>query len=121
MKKVLAGAVAAAAIAVALSAPISANNAAVRIDDAGCFAFVPTESGGVGPLLFAPAGDHTVSTHGGITKLVCHFDIPAGDEPARATRAQGFLCGTFFGFTTDTKMVASPGGRATLTCMIKKN
>lgn len=125
MKKVLAGTIAAAAIAVALTAPTSANNAAVRIDDFGCGAFVPTENGGIGTPLVAAAGDHSVSTHGGITKLVCHFDIPAGDEPARATRADfgttGLLCGTNGGSTADWKLVATPGGRATLTCMVKKN
>lgn len=95
-----------------------AEQAATIIKDGGCFGFVPTASGGFGAFLFTPDGAHAVETSAGTQSLVCHFDIPAGLEPATATRAEGFGCGTYFGFTTESKMVATPGGRATLTCKV---
>ena len=62
---------------------------------------------------------HSVVTSSGNTSLVCKFDIPAAITPTdSARRAEGFLCGTYLGFTRDSKMVATPGGQATLTCKI---
>ncbi len=95
----------------------SANAANIN-KDFGCGGFVPSASGGFASFLVSFDGTHSVVTSSGVTSLVCHFDIPAGQEPAKATQASGFGCGTFLGFTTDSKMVASPGGRATLTCRI---
>lgn len=93
-------------------------NAAVVIDDSGCVGFVPTDTGGFGPFIFTPDGAHAVLTSSGVQILTCHFDVPDWAVPASATRASGFLCGTYFGTTNDTKMVASAGGRATLVCKV---
>lgn len=102
------------------SVPASAQsaNAANISKDFGCGGFVPTASGGFGSFLVSFDGTHSTTNSAGVTSLVCHFDIPAGQEPATATRAEGFLCGTFLGLTTNSKMVASPGGQATLTCKV---
>lgn len=116
-----ASAIALTGIASALSVPVLAqsDNAATITKDFGCGGFVPTEDGDFGSGLFSAEGSHSVATSSGNTKLVCHFDIPEGLEPARATHAEGFVCGTFLGLTTDSKMVATPGGTATLTCSVK--
>ena len=89
-----------------------APQAATVTKDFGCNGFVP---GGGG--LFTTES-HSVVTSSGVTSLICKFDIPAGGEPAKATHADGFRCNTFLGSTTESRMVASPGGNATLTCKI---
>jgi len=105
-------------VATAPPAISQSANAASISKDFGCGGFVPTDTGGFGSFLISFDGTHSVVTSSGVTSLICKFDIPAGQEPAKATHASGFGCGTFLGFTTDSKMVASPGGNATLTCKI---
>lgn len=107
-----------ASLPIAMPATAQSANAATITKDFGCGGFVPTASGGFGSGLISFDGTHSTTNSAGVTSLVCHFDIPAGQEPATATRAEGFLCGTFLGLTNDSKMVASPGGQATLTCKI---
>jgi len=84
MKKLLIGAVSAAALTLALQG-LAAADPAVRIDDVGCAGFVPTATGGFGTGLFSTDPNHAILTSSGIQKLVCHFDIPAGSEPDKAT------------------------------------
>jgi hypothetical protein len=92
---------------------------AVVVDDFGCGGFVPnpdTEDG-FPPLAFLSTTEsHAVLTKSGVNILTCHFDHLV-DLPY-ATGARGFLCGTVFGVTDDTKMIATPGGKATLVCKI---
>lgn len=107
-----------ATLSVHSSAFAQSENAATIIKDGCCFGFVPTDTGGFGAFIFSPDGAHAVLTSSGNQSLVCQFDIPEGLAPAKATQAEGFFCGTYFGLTNDTKMVATPGGRATLTCRI---
>ena len=101
-----------------MPAAAQSANAATISKDFGCGGFVPTATGGFGSFLVSFEGTQSVSNSAGVTTLICRFNIPAGQEPATATRASGFGCGTFLGFTTDSKMVATPGGEATLTCKI---
>ena len=101
-----------------VSAVAQSANAATITKDFGCGGFVPDANGNFASGL-TTLESHSVVTSSGNTKLVCHFDIPAGQEPAKATHAAGFGCNTFLGFTTDSKMVATPGGKATLTCSVK--
>lgn len=119
MKNLLALATLTVALAVTTAPPAFAQsaNAASIIKDVGCTGFVPTADGSFGSLLFS-TDMMAVSTSSGVSTLTCKFDIPAGSEPARATRASGFGCGTFLGGTTDSRMTASPGGNATITCRI---
>lgn len=85
-----------------------------------CGGFVPNPDGSPGyPLLTSDS--HSVANSGNQTTLSCHFTIPAGEAPTSATHSAGFLCGTFLGFTTDSKMTANPGGNAVLTCRINGN
>ena len=107
-----------ASMPLAMPASAQSDNAADISKDFGCGGFVPTATGGFGWRLFSRDGTHSTTNSAGVTSLVCQFDIPAGREPATATRAEGFRCGTFLGLTTDSKMVATPGGQATLTCKI---
>lgn len=86
--------------------------------DLGCGGFVPTESGDVGAIIYTTESAVVVKGNGS-TSLSCHFDITPGMEPKVTTRASGFLCNTWLGSTYDSRMQASSGGNATLTCRIR--
>ena len=91
-----------------------ADPAAV-IDDFGCVGFVP--DGGDGSLgTLVTEESHAVVTGSGVSIVTCQFDhdIPID----QAYGAKGFICGTFDGLTTDTMMLATPGGKAVLVCKI---
>jgi hypothetical protein len=100
-------------------------NAAVVLKDfdhpSGCFFMMPNS---LVPL-FTTDEIHTTATSSGNVRLTCHFNIPEGFEPAKAVKASGFPCGIFLPsetvFTTNTEMVANPGGRATLKCQVRAN
>lgn len=85
-----------------------------------CSGFVPTEDGEFDPdALLTTTDSHQVKRGNWVT-VTCHFDIPEGLEPAKATRAYGVECTIpGYGPTTDTRMSASPGGRAVGTCRIR--
>jgi hypothetical protein len=117
----MAALVLATTVATAQPATAQSANAATITEDFICGGFVPTPTGGIGTVIFSTEGTHSVVTSSGVANLVCHFTIPASDVPATATRASGFACGTFLGGTNDSKMVASPGGYATLTCRVRPN
>ena len=123
MRELLSMAALVLATTVATAQPATAQtaNAATITEDFICGGFVPTPTGGIGTVIFSSEGTHSVVTSSGVANLVCHFTIPAADVPAKATRAAGFPCGTFLGLTTDSKMVASPSGDATLICRVPKN
>jgi hypothetical protein len=96
---------------VAISSQVAQADPAAVIDEFGCGGFVPDDGTG----LFTTES-HSVTTNSGVTILTCHFDHAV--VLPHATGATGFLCGTFLGVTDDTKMFASPGGRAILVCKI---
>lgn len=112
------------ALALAMSATalpqaaMAQSSGATVTKDLGCGGFVPTASGGVGALIHTTEGAVVIKGNGS-TSLTCHFDIPPGLEPKTTTRAYGFLCNTWLGSTTDSRMQASSGGNATLTCRIR--
>lgn len=99
--------------------PANAQTSGATVSkDLGCGGFVPTASGGVGTLIFTSESVVLIKGNGS-TSLSCHFDVPAPLVPETTTRASGFACYTFLGLTTDTRMQASSGGNATLTCRIR--
>lgn len=116
MKTYLAIAAVAFGLTVASAGAAYAEPATVT-KDFGCSGFVPNPDGSPASYL-GTTESHSVATSSGVTSLVCKFDIPDGAEPAKATQANDFLCNTYLGLTNDSKMVASPGGNATLTCRI---
>ncbi len=87
--------------------------------DLGCGGFIPTRSGGVGELIYTNEGAIVVRGNG-TTSLSCHFDIPPEIAQRVTTRAAKFLCNTYLGQTYDSRMQASAGGNATLTCRIRR-
>ena len=99
-------------------AAMAQSGGATVTKDLGCGGFVPTASGGVGAIIFTTEGAVVIKGNGS-TSLSCHFDIPPGQEPKTTTRARGFPCNTYLGSTTDSRMLASSGGNATLTCRIR--
>ena len=97
---------------------IAQSGGATVTKDLGCGGFVPTRTGGVGAIITTTESVVLVKGNGS-TSLSCHFDIPPGLEPKTTTRSNGFLCNTWLGSTTDSRMLASSGGNATLTCRIR--
>lgn len=107
------------------SARAGSPNAAIVLKDldhpSGCLGFVPNS---LVPLFTTDEIQATATSSGNVT-LTCHFNIPEGHEPTPTVKASGFVCGIFLpsgtAFTTNTAMMANPGGRATLRCQIKAN
>lgn len=102
--------------------PTAAQAGATVSNDGLCAGFVPTIDGQEGAAI-TTTESHTLLKGNGSSSVTCHFEIPAALIPAKTTRSQGFECtvivgGLFLGITTDTRMLASSGGRATLTCRI---
>ena len=87
--------------------------------DLPCMGFIPTPSGEDSGIYIVSSENVVLIKGNGSTSLSCHFDIPPGLEPKNTTRASGFLCNTWLGSTTDSRMLASSGGNATLTCRIR--
>jgi hypothetical protein len=83
-----------------------------------CFGFIP----GSDVPLFTTDEIHTTATSSGNVTLTCHFNIPEGFEPTKAVKATGFGCSIFLPDesieASRTRMIADPGGRATLTCQV---
>ena len=111
-------------IAVALALTISTQPAVAQSGgatvskDGICGGFVPTASGGIGPLIYTT--DSVAITKGnGSSSVSCHFDIPGPLIPTTTTRAKNFICNTYRGSSTDSRMQASSGGNATLTCRVR--
>lgn len=51
--------------------------------------------------------------------LIAHFDIPEDQVPSTITRKRGFECGVDGQLTTDSQMLATPGGHAVLVCKVR--
>lgn len=99
--------------------PAPAQARATVSKDLPCVGFIPTRDG-LDSGVYISTDESVVLVKGnGATSLSCHFDVPAGLEPASTTRARGFLCITYLGSTSDSRMLASSGGNATLTCRIR--
>ena len=66
---------------------------------------------------------HTVSTPSGNTKLICRFDVPEAQRPAKVQEKNGFPCGIYVPggskSTTDSSFQMTPGGQAKLECTVK--
>lgn len=65
-----------------------------------------------------------VSNSGGNTQLTCHFDVLPDFAPERAMNASGFACAVIeqggIAITTDSRATITPGGKAHLSCQVKK-
>ena len=91
-------------------------------DEFECTGFIPDSDGSFLGYVYT-TNSHKVFTDNGVTKVSCHFDH--NFELPYATGAQGFACGIINPETgladmaTDSKMLATPGGKATLNCQVK--
>jgi hypothetical protein len=103
-----------------LAASTAFADPAAVINDFGCSGFVPDENGDVLEWITTEKS-HSVETGSGISKMTCHFDH--GVDLPQAYGAQGFVCGVFVDgivtATTDSMMLATPGGQAVLVCKLK--
>lgn len=59
-----------------------------------------------------------VITSSGKSNLTCHFVIPAGLEPDRPVKKSGFGCMVNGHKTTNSSVLMTPGGTATLSCKV---
>lgn len=82
--------------------------------DANCKMRLETEEG----EMVAITSDRKVRVQPGAGgfALICHFKVPDELVPEKQTSRSGMQCNTAIGSTTNSKLVITPGGRATLTC-----
>lgn len=121
-----------AGIAALLSIVPAAPAAAVVInpDSDSCIGQVPNADG----VLAGPEidGSLIIRDNKSWTTMTCHFDIPDGLEPSKATHARDFQCGIVLppddpdGDATivmadETRASASSGGRMVMTCRLRKD
>ena len=93
-----------------------AQNAADVASEQFCQCTTCGNALGIAPLQTFDA--RAVGTSAGTITFQCHFDIPEGDEPAQAIRAESPGCGTPFGAANKIHIVLTPGGKAKLTCQV---
>jgi len=103
----------------AISQPAMAQDGgAIVAKDGECGGFIPTATGEVSDDFITSTDSIALTKGNGSSSVTCHFSIPPDLIPARTTRAEGFLCLTASGSTHDSRMQASTGGNATLTCRV---
>jgi hypothetical protein len=73
------------------------------------------------PVTLITNKTHSVISSSGNSTLTCHFTYKGAGLPSKALKANKFLCGTYAGTTTDSKLVITPSGKITMTCHIKAN
>lgn len=103
----------------AYGAPPAAALGATSIEGSHCT--LPRSVSGLRVNLSTDARTRVVATPSGEVVLQCHFDIPAGYEPDRAFKNEGFRCRTFKGTTYNSSALVTPGGKAHLECQIKRS
>lgn len=88
----------------------------------GCF--LSSGASGLSVNLHTNGKIHTINNRGGLTKLRCQFKIPASARPKRPITKTGFTCGIYLPggaskVTKRTRAHSTPGGNATLDCIVK--
>lgn len=84
-----------------------------------CTGFVPGPNGELTFPLLRTYDSHLV-VNGGWATLSCHFDIPDAQLPSKGVKSSAVTCDIpGYGFADETRMSASPGGRAVGTCRKK--
>ncbi len=88
----------------------------------GCF--LSAGASGLSVNLHTNGKIHTIQNPGGMTRLRCQFKIPPRARPKRPITRRGFSCGIFIPGggsvgTTNTRAHSTPGGNATLECVVK--
>lgn len=94
---------------------------AAVIDGFECNAAVPNEDGGFEPFNpIVTTDSHKVITSSGVAVITCHFEHDV--LLAHATGAEGFLCAIVdAGIADESRLVATPGGKALMVCKINNN
>lgn len=128
MRKFVAVAGAAALLSIVPTAP--AFGAVINPDSESCVGQVPNADGELaGPEL---NGTLVIRDNKSWTTMTCHFDVPDGLAPDKATHARDFPCGIVLppdepgGDATivqadETRASASSGGRMVMTCRLRKS
>jgi hypothetical protein len=106
------------ALVPATMAVAASDNAAQITQGVGCTGFVPTADGEVDldALINTEEGHHRVITSSGNKIVSCQFDIPEELVPSSTRSASGFECSVNGETTTDSRMLATPSGRAVMIC-----
>lgn len=128
MRKFIALAGMAALVSFIPSTPAAA--AVINPDSDSCIGQVPNADGQLsGPEI---NGSLIIRDNNSWTTMTCHFDIPAGLEPIKATHARDFPCGIVLPptepdgdgtlvFADESRASASSGGRMVMTCRLRKS
>lgn len=106
----LAGALALAAV----PGTAQSDNAAFVINQSSCGGTIGTPEGPV--TVSTDDGAIQVATSSGNAMFVCNLDVIAGPELKKALKVEGFGCFTPNGPATESRMVITPGGKATAVC-----
>lgn len=121
MKPVLTLVASAALMTGLAAAPAAAkSDNAARVYSGGCSGFLPT-TGGLNSGIPLTGTGHKVINSGGVTNVVCHFDVDKSRRPARVVRAVEFDCrnSTDGSITYDTMMMVNQAGRGLLVCRFR--
>ncbi len=109
-------------IALAVAATLPATPAIAKpsgeatvMKDANCRLDLPLEDGRTGPSIMSEHKVRVQPGAGGFS-LICQFKVPEEFTPAKQYSVSGLECRTAIGTTTNSRIVVSPGGRATLVC-----
>ncbi|MEZ5692813.1 MAG: hypothetical protein R3D99_02990 [Altererythrobacter sp.] len=90
------------------------DNAAFVVNQSSCSGTVNTPEG---PITVATSdGAIQVLTSSGNAMFVCNLDVVAGPELKKAIKLEGFGCFTPGGPATESRLVITPGGKATAVC-----
>ena len=109
------GLAAAAGLAmVALPAGAASDNAAFVLNQSTCGGTVNTPEG---PITVGTSdGAIQIATSSGNAMFVCNLDVISGPELKKAIKVEGFGCFTPKGPATSSRIVVTPGGKATVVC-----
>ena len=112
-------AISALAMSVSSQPAMAQTGGATIGKDLPCAGFIPTTGGeDSGNYIYSTESQVLIKGNGS-TSLSCHFIIPPELVPPTTTRAFNFYCNTWLGVTYDSRMQASSGGNATLTCRVR--
>lgn len=112
------------AVLLFMSSAVSADPAVIY-DGFVCSSRLPAIEGNtLGDVVVISNAMHEVATDKGVINLTCHFEH--NEELPYATSARGFDCWIAdkkfdFFVTTNSMMLATPGGRAVMVCKYKSN
>lgn len=120
MRKYIAMFAAGAMASIIPTAPALAGGRIITTDGQ-CVGFVPTPSGEFDGSKLLFSDDPHLVVNGTWATYSCHFDVPDEYLPSKGVKADNLDCFIpGYGPATESRMSASPGGRAVAICRLKR-